>query len=592
MSTLPGWYRELQRFSVTRSVFLLSGNVRDVFPLEVAQAQVAPVPLQRYLISMLRREGYTSFLRYDPLDGFENLDGAEELMRQLPSPPVRGRLSPLDAFEAIRRLLRDTRDRHLVVLVDYASRLAADVSHLSQGEVELFTIVEKIAHEVLPHASSQTNKVQCNLLLLLLQKENDVPSWLVYRNPGVHSLVIPLPHARLRRQMAPAFLNIFPGAVSLSEEQREQMVDRFVATTEGMRLRDMQAIGLLARRENISALQLDEAVRRYKTGVRENPWTAVLDRVQQKGEYILNRHIKGQDAVKTHVLRVLTQAALGLSGAHLGLADDRPQGVLFFAGPTGVGKTAMARAIAELVFGDPGALVRFDMSEFHEPHTDQRLIGAPPGYVGYEQGGELTNAVRENPFSLLLFDEIEKAHPKIFDIFLQILDAGRLTDARGETVYFGETLIVFTSNLGVYREDPETEQRLPLVVPEDSYEVVQERILQAIEDFFRYQLARPEIFNRIGRDNILVFDFIRPPVGEQIFQKFLETFLHTLERKQDLRLQVRSETLQQWRKKCLAPNYLVYGGRGIAQAFEKHVVQTLTPTLLEARQQGRQVVQV
>jgi len=592
MSSLPGWYRELQRFSVTRSVFLLSGNVRDVFPLEREEGKLVPVPLENYLTIMLRREGYTSFLRYDPLDGFSNLANAEDLMGHLPSLPTRGRLHPLDAFGTIRQLMRNTRDRHLMVMVDYASRLAADVSHLSAGEMDTFALIEKIAHEVKPHRNPDTGKVQCNLLLLILQKENDVPSWLVYRNPGIHSLVIPLPYAQFRRYMAPAFLNIFPEADSLPPHQRQDLVERFVATTEGMRLQDMQAIGLLARRENIPVSHLDEAVRRYKTGVRENPWSAVLKRVQEEGRVILDRHIKGQDHVKDHILRALTQATLGLSGAHLGLADDRPQGVLFFAGPTGVGKTAMARAIAELVFGDPGALVRFDMSEFNEPHTDQRLIGAPPGYVGYEQGGELTNAVRENPFSLLLFDEIEKAHPKIFDIFLQILDAGRLTDARGETVYFGDTLIVFTSNLGVYQKDPQTGQGHPLISPEEDFKIIQERIIQSIEDFFRYQLMRPEIFNRIGRDNILVFDFIRPQVGEQIFMKFLEAFRATLERKMELRLEIRPQTLKEWEQHCLAPEYLRYGGRGIAQAFEKYVIHTLTDILLEAQKQDKKVVQV
>ena len=127
--------------------------------------------------------------------------------------------------------------------------------------------------------------------------------------------------------------------------------------------------------------------------------------------------------------------------------------MLFFAGPTGVGKTELAKTLTQLIFGDERAYIRFDMSEFAEEHTGARLLGAPPGYIGYDAGGELTNAVRDKPFSVVLFDEIEKAHPRILDKFLQILEDGRLTDGRGETAYFSEAILVFTSNLGIYVED-------------------------------------------------------------------------------------------------------------------------------------------
>jgi len=591
MTSLPGWYREIQRFLVTRGVFLLSGNVRDIYPLPTGQGGFAPVSLVRFLTTMLRQEGYQAFIRYDPIDGFENLENASGLL-QRNRPGARPGDTQQQAFAWIRTALRETRDRHLVIIADYASRLAPDVSHLTPPEARVFTLIEKISHEILPHRAQPNGPIQCNLLILILQKENDVPSWLTYRNPGIRNIVIPLPHARLRRQMASSFLNIFPGAARLSPQERAQFIDIFVAQTERMHLRDMQAIGLLARRENIPVTRLDEAVRRYKMGVRENPWVAVRPRIQQVGKAILDKHIKGQEHVKAYVLQTLLRASLGLSGAHLGVAHDRPQGVLFFAGPTGVGKTAMARAIAELVFGDPSSMIRFDMSEFTEPHTDQRLIGAPPGYVGYEQGGELTNAIKENPFSLLLFDEIEKAHPRIFDIFLQILDDGRLTDARGQTVYFSDSLIVFTSNLGVYQEDPHTGQRRPLVTPDDDVDTVRSRILEAIENFFRYRLGRPEIFNRIGRDNVLVFDFIRPPVAEAIFQKFLDTFRRTVRTKLGIELQVSEATRRHWLQQCLQPQYLLYGGRGIAQAFEVFVIQSLTQLLLQAQKEGRTHLEV
>jgi ATP-dependent Clp protease ATP-binding subunit ClpA len=165
---------------------------------------------------------------------------------------------------------------------------------------------------------------------------------------------------------------------------------------------------------------------------------------------------------------ILRRCFYNLSGAQFSRYSNRPKGVLFFAGPTGVGKTELAKTITEFIFGSEHNYIRFDMSEFSQEHADQRLVGAPPGYVGYEVGGELTNAIRQRPFSVVLFDEIEKAHPKILDIFLQILDDGRLTSGRGETAYFSESLIIFTSNLGIYEITP-TGEKIQRVTPDMPY---------------------------------------------------------------------------------------------------------------------------
>src|SRR5690606_13759088 len=185
----------------------------------------------------------------------------------------------------------------------------------------------------------------------------------------------------------------------------------------------------------------------YKYGVTTNEWDKIQSsRLENAEEFICGR-IKGQKAAVARVLDIIKRAKIGLSAGDSS-KSNRPRGVLFFAGSTGVGKTEMAKALAALLFGQEERLLRFDMSEYAAPQSDQRLLGAPPGYVGYEEGGQLTNAVKKNPFSILLFDEIEKAHGSIFDKFLQILDDGRLTDGKGETIYFSECIIIFTSNLG------------------------------------------------------------------------------------------------------------------------------------------------
>ena len=205
----------------------------------------------------------------------------------------------------------------------------------------------------------------------------------------------------------------------------------------------------LAKEREVPLAELPDAVRTYKLGVLDNPWKREhLRKRIVDGEQRVPARVVGQPQAVTKTLDILKRAVLGLSGAQAARASSRPRGVLFFAGPTGVGKTELAKAITSLVFGNEDAYLRFDMSEFSAEHAGDRLIGSPPGYVGFEAGGELTNAVRQDPFRVILFDEIEKAHPRILDKFLQILEDGRLTDGRGNTAFFSESILVFTSNLG------------------------------------------------------------------------------------------------------------------------------------------------
>ena len=212
----------------------------------------------------------------------------------------------------------------------------------------------------------------------------------------------------------------------------------------------------------------------------------------------LRERVVGQD----EALRVVANA---IRRSRAGLSDPkRPIGSFIFLGPTGVGKTETARALAEFLFDDEQAMVRIDMSEYMEKHAVSRLIGAPPGYVGYDEGGQFTEAVRRRPYSVVLFDEIEKAHPDVFNVLLQVLDDGRLTDSKGRTVDFKNTVLIMTSNLGAQFLNTEALQ------DEASFDAAREQVMQVVRQSFR-----PEFLNRV--DDIVIFR----PLGEEQLEHIL-----------------------------------------------------------------------
>jgi ATP-dependent Clp protease ATP-binding subunit ClpB len=217
------------------------------------------------------------------------------------------------------------------------------------------------------------------------------------------------------------------------------------------------------------------------------PLTKMLDSEQQRLlqlESHLQERVVGQDAAVTAVAKAIRRSRANLQDA------NRPLGSFLMLGPTGVGKTELAKTLAQFLFHDDAAMVRIDMSEYMEKHSVARLTGAPPGYVGYEEGGTLTNQVRSKPYRVILFDEVEKAHPDVFNLFLQVLDEGRLTDSQGRLVNFNNTLILMTSNLGSQYIEP--------VETEDEQDAMQTQIMEKVRSHFR-----PEFLNRL--DDILIF---------------------------------------------------------------------------------------
>ena len=283
-------------------------------------------------------------------------------------------------------------------------------------------------------------------------------------------------------------------------------------------------------------------------------------------EQTLHERVIGQDEAVSAVARAIRRARAGLKD------PNRPIGSFLFLGPTGVGKTELSRALAQAMFGDEDAMVRLDMSEYMEKHSVSRMIGSPPGYVGYEEGGQLTEKVRRRPYSVVLLDEIEKAHPDVFNVLLQILEDGRLTDGKGRTVDFRNTVIIMTSNVGANTIDKKTmgfganEEGDPHA---PAYEELKERTMEALKSVFR-----PEFLNRI--DEMVVFH----PLTQEDIQKIAKLMLRAVAkrlRERDIDLTFTEEASAYLAKQGFDP---VYGARPLRRAIQQRVEDSISEEIL------------
>ena len=307
-------------------------------------------------------------------------------------------------------------------------------------------------------------------------------------------------------------------------------------------------------RTTVGAEEIAEVVSRA-TGI---PVAKMMEGERQKLLHMkdaLEERVVGQDEAVKRVAETILRSRAGLSD------PNRPYGSFLFLGPTGVGKTELTKALAQLLFDTEDALVRIDMSEFMEKHSVARLIGAPPGYVGYEEGGYLTEAVRRHPYSVILLDEVEKAHPDVFNVLLQVLDDGRMTDGQGRTVDFKNTVIVMTSNLG----SSEIQEMIG-----ESRESVKNAVMTEVREHFR-----PEFINRI--DEIVIFNSL----GSEAIRRIAAIQLKSLQARvaaQDVTLEVTDEAMAELAEVGFEPHY---GARPLKRAIQDHIENRLAMVMLE-----------
>ncbi|MEW5621215.1 AAA family ATPase [Pseudomonas putida] len=386
----PRWMRDLVRFLPLKSQFVLSGNIRDLQACEVVPGTVTAQSFNQTLCNALLDTGYGHVLAWDPVVGFRVLgkpgsDPApgQALLQELGLTPVNGAASAgIDLLAAtMQRLLAHT-DTPVALIIDFASRLAVRSDSLNAAEHQLFTQALVHAHQARSRPQPQTRKPFFNTLLWLVEKEGDLPDWLLVDNPRIRHIPVSKPDQLTRRALAPALLKGLAGSQEASQDALAQAAEAFVQNTEGLLLLDLSAIAQLARVEGVPMVQIADAVRRYKVGVTEDPWLRIDRQRIRKGEELVHQRVKGQDHAVTHMLDIVKRAMTGVGASRKG---NRPRGVAFLAGPTGVGKTELAKTMTSLLFGDESAYIRFDMSEFSAEHADQRLIGAPPWLFTYPE---------------------------------------------------------------------------------------------------------------------------------------------------------------------------------------------------------------
>lgn len=497
-----GWFSQLEVGLGTKKRLVLHGNVLD---LVTTSREAAPVPLREYLRHRLERAGYRRIVAYDhdrrpEVLRWDDLDLSSEEGRTAAWTAFAGRpttdpAEPAVALELVRAMLASGAAPAAAVVSNAELR----VQYPSAAAVRLHELTPSAARVASPDPGHPDRALQ-NLAVHIYARESSIPVEFVTSDPEAKLIFVPPPSLAQRR----AFL-------SWSLRGRaEPDPERLARATEGYRLRELDQLVALS---STGGRDIDALLREFRHGRRLDAWRETnIDAAAAQ----LARAVEGQEQAVEAVVAALRRAK-HRTARIIDPTARRPALVLFFVGATGVGKTLLARAIASAVTGSEENLKIFDMSEYRQDHADQRLIGPPPGYVGHLQGGQLTNWIKERPHSVVLFDEVEKAHERILDIFLQILDGARLTDGKGETVDLGESIIIFTSNIGTADVDQ-------VGIDRDDPAAVRAYFAKAVEEYFRDEIGRPELFNKMGRA-IVAFGFIRAAVARRVVEQKLAALI-------------------------------------------------------------------
>lgn len=577
IKNLDNWMEKLEREMGIKSSIILSGNTSDIMLNQRNNGRYEPVI--QSVISAARNKGFEKVIKWDRVDGIDyGVSDTVEMEEDSTStsqsseaysfdddePTVVGGntyKNPDDFFPYLLNVIRN-RSNKVAIVIDYSDYIFGNANALSEKERDYLATLGKALVQSDNYNMLDTNFYDVsNIIIIITQSTAAIPPSYYLNNPEVSTINVPYP-GRTERER---FIDTNKGCLRINQQidSNKVLKDDLIDSLEGFSLKEIAQIMKLSRQITNETFTSEKLINLFKYGEKISPWEELSRGKLATIEDKLKERVKGQDDAIAKVKDVIIRAYTGFSGLQHSSKQKKPKGTLFFVGPTGVGKTELAKSIAQFVFGDENACIRFDMSEFNHEHSDQRLVGAPPGYVGYEAGGQLTNAIKEKPFCVLLFDEIEKAHGKILDKFLQILEDGRLTDGKGETVYFSETIIIFTSNIGAAEVDHTMGKS-----------GVRKQFIQKVQQHFVGTLGRPELLNRIG-DNIVAFNFID---NEEVFIKIAQVKFKVIEDfvSERYNAKIRFDNRETAFRAIANKAGIENGGRGLLNAMESAVVNPLS----------------
>jgi len=565
---------KIKREMGVKKCIIIEGNVSDAF-----LRGKALLSLKDYLIKEAEELKFSDIIYWDRITGIEgnrdNIRLVDEIKdnegteydiddADMPETSVKGKCKePNEIFNVVLKNLKNKKMQTLFIL-DWAEYLFGS-NQLDNSEREGITALGKAIRDSIPGHRDECGSTA----IIIANKASSLPLSFYNGNPEVSVVTIGKPDRIERLEVLKKISTGFniKGVSDISDSER---TTEFIDMMSDFTTREMIQMAILSRKEE--RMSFDKLFYLFKYGEKENPWEKLDSKSVKKIKEILSQRVIGQDEAITKVEEVVVKAFMGLTGVHKTSSRTMPKGVLFFVGPTGVGKTELSKAIAKFLFGDEDACVRFDMSEYAQENSDQKLIGAPPGYVGYEEGGRLTNVIREKPFSVVLFDEIEKAakpNPRILDIFLQILEDGRLTDSRGETTYFSDTIIIFTSNLGASEVENSKDNKK-----------VAEEFITIVKKYFDNELKRPELLGRIGYNSIVPFNFINDiDFALKIAKSKIKPIRDSIREKYKIEIELENEA--EFLEYVLKGADTTKGGRDILNALNDRLLSPLSKFLFD-----------
>lgn len=577
--SLQNSFNKIRRNAGIKKCVMIDGNVGDVYLDDKNKI----VTLREFLEAMFKDMDYQDIVYWDRVEGatgaIDKLTLTDEVEvegdaydlgdEEEETPKAQQGLfkSPAEILNVVYKNVIDKKKK-VAFIINWSEYLFS-ANGLSEDERQNITLLGKaLKDRKIDYLSSDCNE---SVVVIILNKASGLPLSFYQGNPEVEIVTLQKPDREERKLMVQKIEDSFEvrlksGTSSLLDNENIDCIDMMEDFTN----REIIQLSRMSRKED--KMSFDKLFYLFKYGEKENPWEKLEQARVKNIKKELAERVVGQDEAIEKIEKTVVKAYMGLTGLHKTSSRSMPKGVFFFVGPTGVGKTELSKALAKFLFGDEQACIRFDMSEYAQENSDQKLIGAAPGYVGYEEGGQLTNAIKEHPFSVVLFDEIEKAakpNPRILDIFLQILEDGRLTDSKGETVYFSDTIIVFTSNLGANQVQASADK-----------EGVAKEFIRIVKEYFDQELKRPELLGRIGYNNIVPFNFIQDKEFQyKICKSKLKPVIRGIEEKYKLDLE--------FEKEMDAINYILSavdsakGGRDILNAINDRLLDPLAMFLFE-----------